>query len=331
MEALSKSKISDVYDHYDRLAESFGYTPYHRYFEHQTIASGNHQLHLDIFEYDKKAPTIVLIPGTAMYAMCYSEIMYKLGSEGYNFIGIDPRGHGRSSGIRGDYTIEEIMEDVQEAITYANERFNNKVSLLGTSQGGIIAFYLAAKDNRIQSIMCQNFADLTDYKNTNFLKYPTIAKTIRPILLNMTSRIFGETQFPVDMYLDLQKIKLKFFENAYNFLRQDPLALKSLSLRALSSLSYTELHVPISKIQTPIMVFQGENDTIFPVEYTKDIYSRLRCQKRFEVFAGMNHGIITNNVEDIIPSLKEWLQDIYPKYKVKKKKFKRNQKTVTLG
>ncbi|MCI5055959.1 MAG: alpha/beta hydrolase [Flavobacteriales bacterium] len=311
MEALSYHKNDDVYIHYDRLAEEYGYTPYHRYFQHTSIQSAQHTIHLDVFEYSKKAPTIIMIPGTAMYSMCYSEIMYKLGKEGYNFVGIDPRGHGRSTGLRGDYTIQEIMEDVQAAITFAADRFNSKVSLLGSSQGGIVALYLAAKDHRIQSVMCQNFADLTDYQNTNFLKYPTIAKTLRPILLNMSSRIFSDTQFPVDMYLDLQKIQLKFFGNAYNFLKQDPLALRSISLRALSSLSYTKLDRPISEIEVPVLVFQGDADTIFPVDYTKHIYSKLNCKKRFEVFSGMNHGIITNNVPDIIPSLKEWLKEIY--------------------
>lgn len=79
-----------------------------------------------------------------------------------------------SEGIRSNYTISEIMKDAQSVITYAIKRFNAKVSVMGSSQGGIVAFYLAAKDYRINSVICQNCADLTSPDTLQLSRHPRV-------------------------------------------------------------------------------------------------------------------------------------------------------------
>ncbi|MBN4062248.1 MAG: hypothetical protein COA57_12425 [Flavobacteriales bacterium] len=309
---VKDKSFATIDEYFDYMAETFGYTAYHRSFTSDTVDSDGLKLHLDIYEHDKNAPTIVLIPGTALYSLCYVEIMYKLGVHGFNFVGFDPRGHGRSEGTRGDYTIEEIMADAQNVITYAIDRFNPKVSLMGSSQGGIVAFYLAAIEERIQSVICQNFADLTDTDTMNLSRYPNLTKFIKPLLLGFGNGLFSDAQLPISMYLDLEKIKIKRFGNAKNFMDQDPLVLKSVSIKALRSLTKTPIPKNPSEISTPVMVFQGTDDTIFPVEYTQSIYDKLTCKKHFEIFENMNHALITDNVEEIVPPIVEWLKEIYP-------------------
>ena len=297
------------------MAELFDYTPYHHYFEKDSVESNGKKLHLDVYVHDKNAPTIIMIPGTSLYSLCYVELMYKLGEEGgFNFVGFDPRGHGRSEGTRGDYSVNEIMEDAQATIGYAIERFNEKVSLLGSSQGGIVAFYLACIEDRIQSVVCQNFADLTDSETLNLSRFPNLSRAIKPLLKNF-GKVFSETQIPVDMYLHLGGIKIKNFGNAKAFIESDPLALSTVSIRALKSLCDTPMPKKISEITTPVMVFQGTDDTIFPVEYTQSIFDKLNCKKEFKVFEGLNHALVTDNVEEILPSILDWLWEIYPESK----------------
>lgn len=296
--------------YFDFLSDTLDVPKVYKYFKNETIVSDGFKLHLDVYTYHPKSPTIVFIPGTGTYAMCYAEVLYKLGEEGYNIIGVDPRGHGRSEGPRGDYTIEEIMTDVQNVISFAIEKFNKRVTVMGCSQGGIAAFYLAAKEERIQTVVCQNFADLSSHETFQLTRHPNLSRFIRPFISGYTGSL-SSVQIPISFYLDLESIKIKYFGNARNFLERDPLALQTISLRALRSLSSSPIPKPVEQITTPVMVFQGTEDTIFPVDYTQKIYHRLTNKKHFELFEGLSHAILTENVDTVLPSILDWLKSIY--------------------
>lgn len=232
IELRSKNRVfHSVQEYFEFITHELGYPPLYKYFTEDWVESDGNKLHLDIYEAGKSAPTLVFIPGTAIYALCYGEFLYKLGQHGYNIVGLDPRGHGRSDGARGDYTFPELMTDIGNAITYAVNRFNEQVSLVGSSQGGILSFYMAAKDERIKSVVCQNIADLSASETLKLVKYPNLTKLLRPLLMNIGN---GKSQVPVTSYIDLEKIKVSYFGNAKAFMETDPLALRSISLRGIA-------------------------------------------------------------------------------------------------
>ncbi len=105
-------------------------------FEKASIYSGGLKLHLDIIDVSKSKPTIVFMPGTNAYAILYGELLTALADNGYNIVGFDPRGHGRSEGERASYTLPELMADMRAAIKYARNRFGNPIVVSGSSQGG---------------------------------------------------------------------------------------------------------------------------------------------------------------------------------------------------
>lgn len=300
----------NLVDYFEFLQTQYGYPSLHDQFYWDEVESDGIKLHLDVFEYSKKAPTIVFIPGTAIYAMCYGELLYKLGEAGYNVVGFDPRGHGRSGGVRGDYTIPEIMNDARNVISYAIKKFNKNVSLMGSSQGGIVAFYVAAVEDRIQSAICHTFADLAHQESVRLTRYPNLSSVLRPWIASFGG-VFSDTQIPISLYLDLDTVEVKFFGSARKFIETNPLALKTISLRALRSLAHTPLPRPIEQITTPVMVFQGTNDSIFPMDYTKRIYGQLTCKKRIHFFEGLNHALNTEDVSAILKPVIEWLKEIY--------------------
>jgi len=298
-------------EYFDEIAERFGSPQYHREFESVSLDSHGLKLHLDVLTAGKDAPTIIFMPGTAIYALCYSEILYKIFKSGYNVVGIDPRGHGQSEGIRGDYSIPELLDDVSNVITYAIERYNSKVTLMGSSQGGIVALYMAAKDERLNAVICQNFADLTHENTLQLTRHPRVFKYLK-MVLGRAGEILPNAQIPVASYIDMDSIPVRHFGNIRNFIDQDPLALKQISLRALQSLSNTLPEKPFEKIKTPIMVFQGDADTIFPVHFTRSIFDRLTCSKKMIVFEGMSHSLMSENVDEILPDILSWLNEVYP-------------------
>jgi pimeloyl-ACP methyl ester carboxylesterase len=273
-----------------------------------TLDANGFKLHLDIFAVGNNAPTVVFIPGTSVYARLYIEFMYKLSAQGYNVVGFDPRGHGLSSGPRGDYTINEIVDDALAVVKYARDRFGGKVALAGSSQGGMVAFYAAARDDSIAAAVCHNIADLNGKDNL-------VLSQIRPPLFTVPLAAFMMDLYksfyiPIAFYLDLSKEKAKDGTDAATLLKRDPLAVTWITFRALGSLMHTDPAKPVEKITVPIMLIHAENDTIFPRDYVENIYNRLTCKKNYLFFKNTAHLVMTNNVDEVVPPISAWLKEV---------------------
>jgi pimeloyl-ACP methyl ester carboxylesterase len=308
---VSKGKtFNSLHEYFDYIAETIGFPRVHEYFKADTVISDGLKLHVDVYEYDAGAPTIVFIPGTAIYGLCYGALLYKLAQTGYNIVSFDPRGHGQSEGIRGDYTITEIMKDAENVITYAINRFNAKVNLMGSSQGGIVAFYMAAKDERLNSVICQNFADLTSEDTLQLARHPRLFKYVKGMIAKYGQHL-PNVQIPVTSYIDLDKIPVQYFGSAKNFMESDPICLKSISLRALQSLAHTVMAKPVEEIKVPVMVLQGTADSIFPVSYTQKIFDKITAKKKFSLFPGRSHAVLHEDADAVVPEIHAWLQEIY--------------------
>ncbi len=308
---ISKDKtFNTLHEYFDYIAETVGFPRVHEYFKSDTVISDTLKLHVDVYEHDANAPTIVFIPGTAIYGLCYGDLLYKLGQTGYNIVSFDPRGHGQSEGVRGDYSITDIMKDAENVITYAINRFNSKVNLMGSSQGGIVAFYMAAKDERLNSVICQNFADLGAPETLQLARHPRLFKYIKLLIARHGHRL-PNVQIPVTSYIDLEKIPVKYFGSAKVFMETDPLTLKTVSLRALQSLAHTVMVKPVEQIKVPVMVLQGTADSIFPVAYTQKIFDKITSKKKFSLFPNRSHAVLHEDADAVIPEINAWLQEIY--------------------
>jgi len=170
---------------------------------------------------------------------------------------------------------------------------------------------MAAKDERINSVICQNFADLTSAETLKLTRHPRLFKYMKMLFGKAAGGIIAGAQIPISAYIDLEKIPVSYFGNAKNFMETDPLTLKTVSLKALQSLSETALAKPVHKIKVPVMVFQGTADTIFPVSYTQNIFDQLTCQKKMSLFKDRGHAIMHEDSDEVLPEILSWLGDIY--------------------
>lgn len=301
---------ADFHQYMDSLSDTLGRPRVHHHFKSVKLDSGKIRLNLEVLEHHPDAPTLIFLPGTAIYAMCYSETLYQLAQGGYNIIGVDPRGHGRSTGKRGDYTIAEMMQDTGKVIDYAIERFNSRVSLMGCSQGGIVAFYMAARDQRLHSVVCQNIADLTAPETVMLAKRPRLFKYLK-LVFTKAGKLIPNAQIPISGYIDLDKIPVRHFGTARKFMEMDPLVLKKVSLRALKSLANTPMDQSIENINVPVMVVQGGADSIFPVAYTQKLFDELKTRKRMLVYEGKSHALMHEEEGEVVRDILQWLNEIH--------------------
>ena len=151
-------------------------------FEKASTHSDCLRLHLDVIEVDRGRPTVVFMPDTNAYAILYGEFLARLADRGFNVIGFDPRGHGRSQGARGSYTMPELIRDFRAALQYARKRFGDPLFAAGSSQGGITAFYLAAEGLPLAGAICHNLADLGDPRSVELTAHPRLSHLAKPLL-----------------------------------------------------------------------------------------------------------------------------------------------------
>lgn len=295
--------------YFDRVSKKRGIDNYYDRFERDTVDSGGIEIHLDIIEVDRARPTVVFMPGTNAYALIYGEFLVALAGKGFNIVGFDPRGHGRSGGERGSYTIPELLADLRAAVEYARKRFDDPIAVAGSSQGGITAFYLAASGDPVAGVVCHNLADLGDPASVSLTRHPAFSRLMKPLLFRL-ARIMPEFKVPMSAYLDLKKEQMRGLGNTMDVMKQDPLLVPFIRLKGMASLAGEKLPRPVEDIKTPVMIIHGENDYIFPRDYVENIYRRLGCKKRLEVYTGLQHYIVIDHIDAILPDIVDWLEDI---------------------
>ena len=293
----------------DEIRRKRGMPDFFDRFEQAWITSGAVKLHLDVIEVDKKRPTVVFMPGTNAYAILYGEFLSGLADQGYNIVGFDPRGHGRSGGARGSYTMPELMSDYRAAIRYARARFGDPVVLSGSSQGGIASFYLAAEGYPIAGAVCHNVADLGDPRSVELTANPTLSRFAKPFLM-FNSRLLPEFKVPMTFYIKLADEPIRELGNSKDLLRTGPLLVPFIRLKGMASLGSEPLPCPVEEITTPVMIIHGEKDVIFPQSYIEYIYNRLTCKKALKVYQGCHHYIVFDHVDKVLPDVTAWLEDI---------------------
>ena len=274
---------------------------------------GDRKLALYHFKSDPGDPVMVFVPGTSVYALLYTEYMFKLSKQGFNVVGFDPRGHGMSTGRRGVYTLGQLVEDARAVIDHAVETYGDKVSVSGSSQGGMVAFYCAAAEPRLKAAVCHNIIAPDEPDNERMTRWPGMFRPLMPflpLLQPVVDSPLGMLMTPVYLYLDLKAETSRLIPDVAKFLREDPLVASAVSLSALHSLASTPLARKVEEIETPLMVIHAGRDSIFPEDYVRRVYARITSEKEFLYLPDAPHLIPIDYVDDIVPPIAEWLKKV---------------------
>jgi alpha-beta hydrolase superfamily lysophospholipase len=292
--------------HLTQLAQLRGAAPWFDRFESQTTHS-TVRLQLEVIRVDRDAPTLVFMPGTNAYTLLYGELLCALADRGYNIVGFDPRGHGRSGGRRGSYTIPDLVDDFDAVVAWARATFDGPVIGMGSSQGGITAFYAASGGSAVDGIICHNLADLADPRAADLTRAPRLSRLMAGTLHRL-ARWLPEVPVPMSAYLDLAREPVEGIGTAKDVLLSDPLTVPFVRLKTLSSLGKTPLPAPLSAFDTPILVLQAGADAIFPTAYIQDLVDQLPGDATLKIYPGLPHYFFVDQVPAFIDDVHTWLE-----------------------
>ncbi len=278
-------------------------------FQPDVVSSAGVPIRLWIVEAGARQPTVVFMPGTNAYSLLYGEFLLALANRGFNVVAFDPRGHGISGGRPGNYTIPELMGDMDTAVSYARGRFSGPVAVAGSSQGGITAFYYAAGHSPAAAV-CHNLADLADPDSVCLTRWPRLSRFFKPLAPRL-ARYAPEMRIPLDLYLDLSVEPLRGVGSVKEAMLEDPFIAPFITARAMASLASEPLPVPVERIKTPVLVLHGAGDSIFPRDYVEGIYRRLTGNKALCLYEDLPHYLLMDHVARVIGDVAEWLDKVF--------------------
>ncbi len=262
----------------------------------QRISLGDLPINADLYEHSADAPCILFLPGIGTYCEYYCEFLARLSAAGFNVLGVDVRGHGYSGGARGIYRIEEVIEDLQHAIDFLEERYRQRIGVIGCSIGARLGLALAEADCRVSSLLC----------HTLFLA------ELPPDIWHL----FGWQSLAVSAFWlpDLQ-IDIRHFIDTRSLIDECPMGRYALTdQRMVWSYSMATLHSVFSfgssvmreQLGIPTAVLIGEKDPVIRPGYVQDLIARAVQKFDYIEVAGAGHMLPLANAERMVEKTAKW-------------------------
>lgn len=249
-----------------------------------TFRSGDFALHGRLRHRGTAAPTLVLLCGVGFHTFEYEPLANELAAAGLNVLSFDFRGHGRSCGPRGRWTLDELVADTRHAIDCARGRCDGPIALFGNSLGAMIAILAGSRDQRVVGVVAANCpARIGDFLLTRPRRALfAVAKLIAPVA---PLRISIDHFYAYEQLID--------DPSWVATIRRDPLVADA---RRLSVPTYRQLletwdgPQAARKLRIPLLVIQGRNDKLQPPRQAELVFEAAPSDNRTKRYELVDTG-----------------------------------------
>ena len=264
----------------------------------ETAYVGPLPLYCELHESAPKDPLVLFLPGIATHTGLYRNFLDAIARQGFNVVGVDLRGHGRSNGDRGLFTVDEVVEDISAIIDHYGERFNGPVALLGYSFGSPLALAAAEADDRVRALVCHTLmlgSHPPDW--FHFLGWQA---------LGWTSITLPHWRVNLRSLLDVDQL---IFNNKYtSWIADDGLLVWEYPVKTLASVFGYRHRVFKEQLPFRAAVLTGEHDEVVRPSYTKSVLGRLTHRFESQVLPEMDHMSPFVQTEALAATSAAWLR-----------------------
>lgn len=277
------------------------------------LPSSGQNIHLEVYDTKRKTPTIIFLHGLVGYARLVLPFTSPLFELGYNVIAPDLMGYGKTTGLKGDFTWNDWMNNVRDTVEYAKKRFGGPVILSGASMGGPVAFSAASRFKNVDSVICYCLWDLQRREFIEgvikFGKWSYFVLEILKIIALFFPKIRFKNSTLINYNNLTDSIELnKMLESG------DPNASTLISIRAaVSMITQSKWDTPLEEFNIPLLIFQPSADRMTPPFFAREIYERLKGKKRWIDFTGADHMTSKQHYFKEIWALEvdRWLKELF--------------------
>lgn len=227
---------------------------------------------------------VLLVPGTGSHSGYYGRFAGELQQRGFHPWVVDFKGHGASGGQRGVFTLTEMVENVRDAARFIVRQTGLPLVLVGTSQGGEVAFHALQAVDEAKAAVCHNILLSTSFPINAGVKL------LQSSLVGLAAKVVGWMPIPLRFAFDWRKAYLDpgLLEEKLH----DPWAVWYYSLASYRSVFTTKPVIPPAGNHKPVMVAVGERDEICPASHCLKCFSAIGGPKEYYVMPGAAHQLV---------------------------------------
>ncbi len=212
------------------------------------------------------APTIILLCGIGFHTFEYEPLATWLAAGGVNCLSFDYRGHGRSGGARGSWTLPELVTDTRRAIDLVRRNHPGPIDLFGNSLGAMVGILAGAEDHRVRSVVASNCpARIADFLLTRPRRMLfAIAKA---------AAFFVPLRFSVNHFYSYDQLIAD--QSWISTIEHDALiaSARRLSVPTYRTLlEYWDGAAAVTALHKPLLLIQGRNDQLQPPRQSQLLY-----------------------------------------------------------
>jgi non-heme chloroperoxidase len=262
----------------------------------------------DIYYIDwGKGRPVVFSHGWPLSADAFEDQMFFLASRGYRCIGLDRRGHGRSSQPWNGNDLDTYADDLAELVEKLG--LKNAVHVGHSTGGGEVTRYIGrhgtgrvakvALIGAIPPLMLKTEANPGGLPITTF-------DELRAGVVSDRSRFFKELSLPFYGY---NRPGAKVSDGVRSsFWRQCMMAGFPASYFCIKAFSETDLTQDLKRFDIPTLVLHGDDDQIVPIAVSALLSSKIIRDAKLVVYEGAPHGLCTTLKERVNAELLEFIK-----------------------
>ena len=252
---------------------------------------------------------LLLVHGTAGHGRCYDEFAEAMRARGVEVWSFDHRGHGESEGDRGDFTVEGLMDDVEDAANAARRGGGGDavpLIVMGASMGGEIAFQAVQRGVAADGLICSNlllFAEIELRPITRWLRG-------RPAAW-LGAAVGNRLRVPLSRFVDFAAA-YRERPGLWEERRRDPLYTWTYGFDGYRSVFAYRPKRPAAEHRGPTLVCVGERDEVVSAEHVRAAFGRLGGLKDLDVIPRGGHQPMAYAPEWFAARIDTWVRARVP-------------------
>jgi non-heme chloroperoxidase len=219
--------------------------------------------------------------------------------QGYRVIGIDRRGHGRSSQVSDDHDMDHYAADAAAVIDHLDLR--NAVHIGHSTGGGEVARYVArhAKGRVAKAVLMSAVPPIMVKTRGNPDGLPIeVFDSLRAGLAANRAQFYRDVAS--GPFYGFNRPGAKPLEGAIeNWWRQGMMGGAKAHYDGIKAFSETDFTDDLKSIEVPTLVMHGDDDQIVPYNDAALLSSKLLKNATLKIYPGFPHGMLTTHADAI--------------------------------